>query len=68
MKKGVLFHRQRTVQSEFINQYEKKAGRSPSSFSSCPQVKGVSDERETLVLYAADGNGYVKIFKGRNVC
>ena len=37
-------------------------------FPPAPQVKGVSDERETLVLDAADRNGYVKILKGRDVC
>ena len=42
---------------------KKKAGRSPSSFSSYPQVRGMSDMRETLVLYAADADFIIKFIK-----
>ena len=41
------------------NAKKRKAGRSPSSFSSYPQFKGMSDMRETLVFDAADGTGNI---------
>ena len=50
------------------NGKKRKAGRSPSSFSSYPKFKGNSDMRETLVLDAADGNGYVKRYREKNLC
>ena len=42
---------------------KRKAGRSPSSFSSYPQVSGVFDEREILVLYAADIDFFIKFIE-----
>jgi len=45
------------------NAKKRKAGRSPSSFSSYPQVSGVFDEREILVLYAADIDFFIKFIE-----